>query len=204
MMLTSSEQEAVGLSESGCGESVSNRNMYTRCGLRELPGIQVRWSGILPDERRVVSGADRKTRSGKPPTSYKARLSLHSGISRSATRRRTIDVGNKNHEVVANHESTWLIDVTTTNRMGSNRPVRTGATNGSEFKLVFLISQEVNAMNAFITMTKDYQSALRTMRFFIRRGIPCLVRKRSDGSYALFTYAGYSLAVRNLRKQMSA
>ncbi|QSO48777.1 hypothetical protein [Alicyclobacillus mengziensis] len=59
-------------------------------------------------------------------------------------------------------------------------------------------------MNAFITMTKDYQSALRTKRFFIRRGIPCVVRKRSDGSYALFTYAGYSYAVRNLRRQMSA
>lgn len=204
MMLTSSEQEAVGLSESGCGESVSNRNWFTRCGLRELSGLQVRWSRFLPDARRVVSGADRKARSGKSPASYKARLSFHSGISRSATKRRTIEVGNKNHEVVANHESTRLVDVTTTNRMGSNQPVRTGATNRSEFKLVFLISQEANAMNAFITMTKDYQSALRTKRFLIRRGIPCLVRKRSDGSYALFTYAGYSLAVRNLRKQMSA
>lgn len=59
-------------------------------------------------------------------------------------------------------------------------------------------------MNAFIAMTKDYESAQRTKRFFIKHGIPCEVRKRENGCYALFTYAGYSYAVRNLRRQMSA
>ncbi|MCF8568428.1 hypothetical protein LLE49_27295 [Alicyclobacillus tolerans] len=59
-------------------------------------------------------------------------------------------------------------------------------------------------MNAFISMTKDYVSAHRTKRFFIKHGIPCEVRKRKNGCYALFTYAGYHYAVRNLRRQLSA
>lgn len=59
-------------------------------------------------------------------------------------------------------------------------------------------------MNAFIAMTKDQQSAKRTMRFFTKHGIPCEVRKRKDGRYSLFTYAGYSHAIRHLRSQKSA
>jgi len=59
-------------------------------------------------------------------------------------------------------------------------------------------------MNAFISMTKDDLSAQRTKRFFIKHGIPCEVRRHKNGCYALFTYAAYHYAVRNLRMQMSA